>query len=360
MVVGIAVGVLPAGAGAWVDALLLVAGQVLLAIAVPGALGPAVGRCPDILGQAGAGGGVVLHPAGGVGPAGGRVAGIQFLHHGLSGWWRGDLLAGNKGVALVARVAGAKGVVLVHPALGVAPAHPQAGVLTPGWLVIVFDAGQVEGAVAVDLALGLAVGRRVLVPRQAGAAAGSLELPLLTVGPTGVWLAGVKFLFNGDSGCRWVALVGRVSLIPDETVAPGAVVDDVAHGVDTTGVVSAGVDALVFLACLLLVAVGVCDALRTAGQVWVAKVVWQAPAGAGASVDPADGIVATRVGVAGVRVLDDGLHIDAASVRVALVARVAHTVGLMDEHTAPGVVAARPLAGVLAPLLQAGLVIAAL
>ena len=92
VVVCIAVGVLPAGARARVHALLVVAGQVLRAVAVGAALWPAVGRSPPVLGQAGAGGGVVLNPAGGVGPARGRVARVQLLHYGLG---RGRQSGGN-------------------------------------------------------------------------------------------------------------------------------------------------------------------------------------------------------------------------------------------------------------------------
>ena len=84
------------------------------------------------------------------------------------------------------------------------------------------------------------------------------------------------------------------------------------------------------------------------------------PAGAGAAVGPAAGVVAAGVGVAGRGVLDDGLDVDAAHVGVALVAAVAHTVGLVEADRATGVVAAGSLAGVPAALLQTALVVAAL
>ena len=70
VVVGVAVGILPAGARAGVHALLVVASQVLGAVAGGSTLGPALWRGADVLWQAGAGRGVVLDPAGGVGPAG--------------------------------------------------------------------------------------------------------------------------------------------------------------------------------------------------------------------------------------------------------------------------------------------------
>ena len=137
-----------------------------------------------VLGQAGAGGGVVLNPAGGVGPARGRVARVQLLHDGLGRGWQWDLGAAGEGVSLVPGVAGAERAVLLHPALGVLAAGPRAGVAALGRVAlagqsVVPDAGHVERAVAVVHALRLAVGRRVDVAREAGAAAGALVLPLL-------------------------------------------------------------------------------------------------------------------------------------------------------------------------------------
>ena len=80
----------------------------------------------------------------------------------------------------------------------------------------------------------------------------------------------------------------------------------------------------------------------------------------GSAIGSAEGIVTAGVGVARRGVLDDGLNVDAAHVRITLVASVAHTVGLVEADRAPGVVATGSLAGITATLLQAALVVSAL
>ena len=80
------------------------------------------------------------------------------------------------------------GVVVDHLALGVGPAGPGARVAA-----LLVDAGQVTGALAVDSALGPAVGRGAHIAGQAGAGSDVVLASALGVWPTRVRIAGIHW-----------------------------------------------------------------------------------------------------------------------------------------------------------------------
>ena len=100
----------------------------------------------------------------------------------------GDSPTAHEGVALIALLAPAHGVVVDHLALGVSPAGPGAGVAT-----LLIDAGQVTGALAVDPALGSAVGWCAHIARQAGAGRDVVLASALGVWPTWVRITGIHW-----------------------------------------------------------------------------------------------------------------------------------------------------------------------
>ena len=101
----------------------------------------------------------------------------------------GDSPTAHEGVALIALLAPAHGVVVDHLALGVSPAGPGAGVAT-----LLIDAGQVTGALAVDPALGPAVGWCAHIARQAGAGRDVVLVPALGERTARVWQARIDGL----------------------------------------------------------------------------------------------------------------------------------------------------------------------
>ena len=88
----------------------------------------------------------------------------------------------------MALLAAAHGVVVDHLALGGGPAGPGARVAA-----LLVDAGQVTGALAGCPALGPAVGRAALVPRQAGAEPKVVDQLALGVWPTWIRTAGIHW-----------------------------------------------------------------------------------------------------------------------------------------------------------------------
>ena len=100
----------------------------------------------------------------------------------------GDSPTAHEGVALIALLAPAHGVMVDHLALGVSPAGPGAGVAT-----LLIDAGQVTGALAVDPTLGSAVGGCAHIARQAGAGRDVVLASALGVWTTWIRIAGIHW-----------------------------------------------------------------------------------------------------------------------------------------------------------------------
>ena len=90
------------------------------------------------------------------------------------------------GVSLKALLAAAHSVVADHLALSRGPTGPGAQVTAH-----LVDAGQVTGALTGCPALRPAVGRTVLIARQAGAGCEVVHLPALGVWPTRIRIAGI-------------------------------------------------------------------------------------------------------------------------------------------------------------------------
>ena len=99
-----------------------------------------------------------------------------------------DSPAAHEGVALVSLLTSAHGVVVDDLALGVGAARPGAGVAA-----LLVDAGQVAGALAVDPALGSAVGWCAHIARQAGAGRDVVLASALGVWTTWVRIAGIHW-----------------------------------------------------------------------------------------------------------------------------------------------------------------------
>ena len=92
------------------------------------------------------------------------------------------------GVSLKALLAAAHCVVVDHLALSRGPAGPGARVAT-----LLIDTGQVTGALAVDPALGSAVGRCSHIARQAGAGRDVVLASALGVWSTWVRITGIHW-----------------------------------------------------------------------------------------------------------------------------------------------------------------------
>ena len=123
------------------------------------------------------------------------VAGVQPLSDDRG---RGDPETVGERIPGVARVAGAGGGVPVDGAGGVGPAHPRAGVAA-----LVVDAGQVRGALRVDGALMFTLDIGVtLEAGVTGARGRSISLPTLSIDATRTGSAGINDFWSWCS-CGW-------------------------------------------------------------------------------------------------------------------------------------------------------------
>ena len=206
-------------------------GSVAGAVWVDGTLWSTVGRDPDIVGQTGAGRHLAIHAVLtlGEGAAGGGVAGIDVLLDGTDG--RGGLLldAVTEGVSGVSRRTLADGVVVDDLTPGVVATSPRTGVDT-----LLVDAGRELVTVRADHTLWPAVGRVALVAWDTGTHTDTIDLPVLTVGTTGVRVAGVGGLDRRrrrDEGTGG----GGVSCVSRVAGADGIVVPHGALGVPPAG-----------------------------------------------------------------------------------------------------------------------------
>ena len=100
----------------------------------------------------------------------------------------GDSPTAHEGVALIALLAPAHGVVVDHLALSRGTAGPGAWVAA-----LLVDAGQVTGALAGCPALRLTVGRTALMARQTGADCKVVHASALGVWPTWIRIAGIQW-----------------------------------------------------------------------------------------------------------------------------------------------------------------------
>ena len=177
--------------GSWtgVDTFLPDTGQVAGTVGVDGALGSAVGRNSDVVGQTGAGrhlpGHVVLALR--EGAAGRGVAGIDVQLRDHRSYGRLHLDTVTEGVSGVSRGTLTDGVVVGDLTSGVVTTGPWAGVDT-----LLVDAGSQLTTVRADHTLWPAVGRVALVARDTGADTDSVHLSVLTVGTAGVRVTGVS------------------------------------------------------------------------------------------------------------------------------------------------------------------------
>jgi hypothetical protein len=208
------------GAGARVDAALVEARPVAWALGVDRTLRAAVRWHANVVGEAGAGSNPTAStlPAGGELATGGRVAGV---HRRGPGGRRGDnhSCALAEGVTSETWRALADRVVVGDLASGVVAADAGARVHT-----LLVDAGGQLVAVRADDTLGPTCWGDALVGGEAGAHTHSIDLLVLTVGATRVWVARRPFFFHrlNDEG----ASGDRVPFVVRVAGADGVVVPD--------------------------------------------------------------------------------------------------------------------------------------
>lgn len=238
---------------------------------------------------------------------------------------------------------------VVHLALGI-----EAAGLGTRIRALLVDAGQVLGALRADHALGSALGRSSEVAHLAAARGMSLHGATDAVGSAGIWLTDAHGTHDGHP----LAALEGIALEAARAAAAGQVVDHRALGICSASR-CAGIAAVLLDAGQRRGALGVVYALwTTAGAVGIAKVGFDAGTAGGIVVGRADGVLCTRIGVAGTEVIAGLLHtgLGAADEGIALVALVAAAVGGVGDDRAAGVVPADIGARVLALLLDAGLV----
>ena len=209
------------GPGTRVDTFLPDTGQVARTVGVDAALRPAVWRDSNIVGEAGAGRHLPLEVVLALRErtTGRGVAGvnIRLRHHRSHG--RLHLHTVAEGVSGVARGTLADGVVVGDLTPGVVTTGPGAGVHT-----LLVDAGSQLTTVRADHALWPAVGRVALISRDAGTDTDSVHLSVLTVGPTGVRVTGVRDHWSRLGGRDESTGRGGVSCVSLVTAADGVVV----------------------------------------------------------------------------------------------------------------------------------------
>ena len=330
------------------------AGSVAGAVRVDGALRSTVGRDSDIVREAGAGRHLPVHAVLtlGEGAAGGGVAGINVLldDHVLLG--QGHLDTVTEGVSGVSRRTLADGVVVDDLTPGVVATCSWTGVDT-----LLVDAGRELVTVRADHTLRPAVGRVALVAGDTGTHADSIDLPVLTVGAAGVWVAGVSWLDwrrrrDESTGGGGVSCVSRVA------GADGIVVPHGALGVPPTGP-GTGVTTLLLDTGQVVGTLSVDQTLRSAAHVRVSDVVLDTPAGSGSVPGGALCVGSAGRGIAGVDRVGSGDDLGqerAAREGVSGVLGGAGADGVVVDGGTPGVVPTGPDTGVGTLLLDTGLV----
>lgn len=279
-------GVAAARSRTGIHASLLLAGQMVLALVVIGALRPAVRRSSDKVGLAGAGRLVADLAANGIGTTRrrhARIVGTLFL---LGGQTSGDGVSGH------ARLATADGVVVHHLALGIVAAGTSARILA-----LLVNAGTVLGALRADHTLRLAAGRGTDVTLHTAAHRVAVGVLALAVRTAGRRLAGILRTAGDHLDERARAM--RIAGVPIEAVAVGSMVQDTALSIDATGS-RTRVLALVADAGSRSIAVIVLDTFRSAAAVRISEVFRQAGTGASSIALSANRIGSTWAGVAGI------------------------------------------------------------
>jgi hypothetical protein len=229
-------------------------------------------RVANIVPDAGATGCISHLPAVGIDPTGRRVA--RLYHDRLDNLW--FKITSSEGVPDIALVADTDGHMVSDPAVGIDATQVGAGVLT-----VHVDAGQLCGAVIVDGTLWPAVGRASDHARHARALTGATNIPWWqAVGSAGVGLAGVRLDWLQWRGWRSSTANKRIPNVALVADADGQVVGHLAVGIAATQA-GAGVDTVQVPALSVGRAVGIDDALRSAGHVWISKVVRDAATGTG-------------------------------------------------------------------------------
>ena len=326
-------------------------GSVAGAVWVDGTLRSTVGRDPDIVGQTGAGRHLAVHAVLtlGEGAAGGGVAGIDVLldDHGLL-----HLDAVTEGVSGVSRRTLADGVVVDDLTPGVVATSPRTGVDT-----LLVDAGRELVTVRADHTLWPAVRRVALVAWDTGTHTDTIDLPVLTVGTTGIRVAGVGRLDRRrrrDEGTGG----GGVSCVSRVAGADGIVVPHGALGVPPAGP-RTGVATLLLDTGQVVGTLSVDQTLWSAAHVRVSDVVLDTSAGSGSVPGGALCVGSTGRGVAGVDRVGSGDDLGqerAAREGVSGVLGGAGADGIVVDGGTPSVVPTGPDTGVGTLLLDTGLV----
>ena len=268
------------GARAGINTSLLDTGSVAGAVWVNTAFRSAVGRSPNVVRKTCAGSNLscVIILTLGEGSTGRWVAGI-YLFNDWSWWWCGDLHSDTvaEWVPGEARGTLADGIVVGHLAPGIVTAGAWAGVHT-----LLVDTGGQLATVRADHTLGSAVWRVSLVAWDTGADTHTINLPVLTVGTTGIGVTWVSVhlygFWWGDEG----AGRGGISLVAWVAGADGVVIPDRALGMDTTGA-RAGVLALLLHTGKMVGAFSVDQTFWSAANIWITNVVLDTSAGTSSS-----------------------------------------------------------------------------
>ena len=182
--------------------------------------------------------------------------------------------AASEGISLVAHIAGADGVVVGHPAVGVIATQAGTGVSA-----LLLDTGSCLATLRAHQTLWSAVWRLTNHPSLTAADTHTIALSELTVGAAGVGVTRVNVLLHHITTGYESTLGDGVTSVAQETGADGLMSVGITHSIDATHS-GAGVHTLVTDTGPVGGTVIVGDTLRSAGQVGVTKVARDTGAGA--------------------------------------------------------------------------------
>jgi len=252
-------------------------------------------------------------------------------------------------IANIVGWAGADGIVVVHPTLGV-----ESAILSTGIRTLLVDAGQMLGTLRADHTFGSALGRSSEITNLAAARGMSLNGATDAIGSTRIRLAHAFGSHNWHS----LASFERITLESSSATARGQVIYHCALRISSTGS-CAGIATVLLDTGQRRGTLRAVDTFRTtSGAVRIAIVGLNAGTASGIIVRCANSVLGTRIRVAWIDLVIGSCCnlLGATDEGISLVVIIAATVGGVRNNRTTGIVPADVGTRILAFLLDAGLV----